>query len=157
MLIRLANTRDAEDILALHKRSVAALCSASYSQEHISWWFHERTSSIYSPAISSGALWVAEVGGSLVGFVGATEGEVTLLFVSPEHTGQGYASQMLEHALAVAGSPRREVGVEATLNSVSFYRQHGFKEVGEQAFERGPGSLKYPTVSMRLGPTPTDA
>ena len=89
--------------------------------------------------------------------MGAVPGEVTLLFIAPEHAGNGHAKLLFEHGLSVAGAPRKAVEVIATKNSVSFYAKYGFKKVGTQAFERGPHSLQYPVVAMLLAPQRTDA
>jgi hypothetical protein len=87
--------------------------------------------------------------GKLVGFVAAQLGEVTLLFVLPQATGQGIGSGLFEHGLAVAeDNCPAPVLVVATKNSESFYAAHGFVAVEEQWFERGAQSLRYPVVKM---------
>jgi predicted N-acetyltransferase YhbS len=147
--IRKAETRDAPAIFAVHKASVHELCAKSYSPEHMASWFEDRSPEIYSPALAAERIWVAEYGGSIVGFVGAQPGEVTLLFVSPRATGQGVGSRLFEHGLTVAeGATSEPVMVVATKNSESFYAAHGFVAVEEQWFERGAMALRYPVVKM---------
>ena len=136
-------------MFAVHKASVRELCAKSYSAEHMQSWFEDRTPEIYSPALAARQIWVAEQYGKVVGFVGAKLGEVTLLFVLPQVTGQGIGSSLFEHGLAIAeGSPSQPVMVVATKNSESFYAAHGFVTVEEQWFERGAQSLRYPVAKM---------
>jgi predicted N-acetyltransferase YhbS len=159
--IRKAVPRDAEAMFAVHRASVHALCAKAYSAEHMASWFEGRTPEIYAPALAAEQIWVAEQSGNIVGFVGARPGEVTLLFVSPQAMGQGIGSGLFEHGLSVAeGTSSAPVTVVATKNSASFYAAHGFAAVGEQWFERGARSLRYPMVEMvREGrnQTPPDA
>ena len=136
-------------MFAVHRASVHELCAKSYSAEHMESWFEDRTPEIYSPALAAQQIWVAEQNGKVVGFVGAQLGEVTLLFVLPQATGQGIGSGLFEHGLSVAeGGTSAPVMVVATKNSESFYAAHGFVAVEEQWFERGAQSLRYPVVKM---------
>jgi len=155
--IRKAVPRDAEAMFAVHQASVHALCAKAYSAEHMASWFEGRTPEIYTPALAAEQIWVAEQDGSIVGFVGARPGEITLLFVLPQAAGQGIGSGLFEQGLSMAEGPSSApVTVVATRNSASFYAAHGFVAVGEQWFERGARSLRYPMVEMfRQGRTQT--
>jgi predicted N-acetyltransferase YhbS len=147
--IRQAELRDAEAMFAVHKASVLELCAKSYSATHLDSWFEDRTPEIYAPALAAEQIWVAEQNGAVVGFVGAQPCEVTLLFVLPQATGQGIGGGLFARGLSAAeGDCSAPVVVVATLNSVSFYAGHGFVAVGEQWFERGGQSLRYPVVKM---------
>jgi GNAT superfamily N-acetyltransferase len=96
--IRKAVPRDAEAMFAVHQASVHALCAKAYSAEHMASWFEGRTPEIYTPALAAEQIWVAEQDGSIVGFVGARPGEVTLLFVLPQAAGQGIGSGLFERS-----------------------------------------------------------
>jgi GNAT superfamily N-acetyltransferase len=149
--IRQAKHQDAESMFLVHKAAVIELCARSYSPEHMGHWFDGRTPDIYSPAIGDGQIWVADLNGSVVGFVGAKPGEVTLLFVLPQYTGQGIGSSLFKHGMVIAsGASSEPVTVIATKNSESFYAAHGFIAVEEQWFEREGNSLRYPVVKMLL-------
>ena len=153
--IRQAKHQDAQSMFIVHQAAVYELCARSYSPAHMEHWFEGRTPDIYSPAIGDGQVWVAELNGSVVGFVGATRGEVTLLFVLPQHTGQGIGSALFKHGMAMAeGNSPDPVTVIATKNSESFYAAHGFVAVEEQWFEREGKSLRYPVVKMLLQGSP---
>jgi GNAT superfamily N-acetyltransferase len=147
--IRQAVQEDADEIFALHQRSVHALCASHYSSVHMAKWFSGRSADIYAPALQAGRLWVAEANGQIVGFVGAEPGEVTLLFVAPEATGRAIGRMLLEFGLSQASEDfQGPLTVVATKNSASFYRRHGFKDVEEQTFVRGEPPLHYPVVKM---------
>lgn len=147
--IRQAETQDAGAIFLVHKASVHGLCAQWYSSEHMAAWFKDRTPEIYLPALAAQQIWVAESQGSIVGFVGAQPGEVTLLFVLPKVAGQGIGSALFAQGLSMAqGTAGSPVVVVATKNSESFYSAHGCVAVEQQWFERGPEGLRYPVVKM---------
>lgn len=153
--IRKAVSSDAEAMFAVHQASVHELCAKAYSAEHMACWFEGRTPEIYTPALAAEQVWVAEQDGNIVGFVGARPGELTLLFVLPQAMGQGIGSGLFEHGLCAAeGTSSLPVTILATKNSESFYAANGFVTVGEQWFEHGARSLRYPMAEMRR-PVPT--
>ncbi|TDM08618.1 MAG: GNAT family N-acetyltransferase [Ideonella sp. MAG2] len=147
--IRRAHQGDAASLYAIHQRSVNAFCAANYSEEHLAEWFLGRSEAIYQDSLHAGRIWLAEAGGRVLGFVEATRGEVTLLFVRPEASGQCVGQQLLEHGvrLAAAEGPGL-VTVIATKNAVSFYERHGFQSVEDQYFERGDPPRRYDVVKM---------
>ena len=148
--IRKAASVDAEAIFSVHQASVRTLCAAAYSREHIESWFEDRTSEIYAPALAAGYIWVVEQDGQIVGFVGAEPGEVTLLFVHPQVSGQGIGRQLFEFGASLAAaSSEQPLTVVATKNSESFYATFGFVRVEKQAFVRGAQGLRYEVVKMQ--------
>jgi len=147
--LRAATTEDADELFEVHQTSVRGLCSSAYSAQHIEAWFEGRTPEIYRPALEGGHIWVAESETRIVGFVGAEPGEVTLLFVLPEVSGQGLGGKLFEHGLFVASAAfDGPLTVIATKNSEHFYQRYGFESVEEQAFVRGSAELHYPVVRM---------
>jgi ribosomal protein S18 acetylase RimI-like enzyme len=149
MIIRRAKVEDAEALFEVHQGAVNSFCASSYTPEHMAEWFLGRTAKMYEPAVRAGRLWLAEANNRVLGFVGAVPGEVTLLFVAPEASGQSVGGTLLEFGFRQAeSSPQVPVVVIATTNSVSFYRRHGFQVVGEQFFVRGDPPREYPVVKM---------
>lgn len=132
-------------MLVVHKAAVRAFCADHYSPAHIDAWFHERTPDVYRPALEARRVWVAEAADKILGFASAEPGEVTLLFVDPEHAGRGLGKLLFEGALSRAAE-RHEgpIVVIATLNSVSFYQRYGFEPIEDGAFVRGDSALRYP-------------
>ncbi|AGZ41127.1 GNAT family N-acetyltransferase [Actinoplanes friuliensis] len=73
-----------------------------------------------------GQLWVADVGGSVAGFVAVEDDEVTWLYVDPQRYRQGVGRALLRHALAAAG-PRVEVTVlDGNTAALGLYLSEGF-------------------------------
>ncbi|WP_306210585.1 GNAT family N-acetyltransferase [Actinoplanes sp. RD1] len=72
----------------------------------------------------TGAEWVAEAGGRVVGWVAARGRTVSLLHVHPEHRGRGLGSALLDVALAHVEEPARAF---ATAPALDFARRHGFR------------------------------
>ncbi|WP_027659241.1 GNAT family N-acetyltransferase [Salinispora fenicalii] len=73
-----------------------------------------------------GHLWVAEVGGSVAGFVALDDDEVTWLYVDPQRYRQGIGRALLGHAVAAAG-PRVEVTVlDGNPAAEALYASEGF-------------------------------
>ena len=149
MLIRPATEDDAGALFQVHRAAVGAFCSEAYSPEHMAKWFLGRTAAIYEESLKAGRIWLAEAEGQILGFVEAVPGEVTLLFVAPQASGSSVGATLVELGVQKAsGSAAVPVTVIATMNSVSFYRRHGFQVVGEQFFARGEPELRYPVVKM---------
>ena len=85
-----------------------------------------------------------EEGGRLVGFLGAGEGRLEMLFLDPEIRGRGLGRRLLEYGLARYGI--REVTVnEQNPGALGFYRHFGFREYRrtETDEEGGPYPLLY--------------
>ena len=136
-------------MLVVHKASVRMQCASHYSPAHIDAWFHDRTPDIYLPALEARQVWLAEAADQVFGFASAEPGEVTLLFVDPEHAGIGIGKFLFEDALSRAAEGHvGPLTVIATLNSVSFYQRYGFEPVEDDAFIRGDGALRYPVKRM---------
>ncbi|MDZ7813372.1 MAG: GNAT family N-acetyltransferase [Ideonella sp.] len=159
LLIRRAHQGDAAVLYAIHQRSVIAFCAAHYSEEHLAEWFLGRSESIYQDALHAGRIWLAEADGRVLGFVEAIPGEVTLLFVVPDASGQCVGQQLLEHGVRMAAAMGQgQVTVIATLNAVSFYERHRFQLVEDQYFERGDPPRRYDVVKMvHAAPLPVSA
>jgi GNAT superfamily N-acetyltransferase len=117
--------------------------------QHIEAWFAGRSPEIYRLALEQAHIWVAESEARILGFVSAEPGEVTLLFVLPEASGQGLGGRLFRRGLSVASAAfDGPLTVVATKNSEAFYRRYGFEPVEEQAFVRGSAELHYPVVRM---------
>lgn len=80
--------------------------------------------------------------GGVVGWgrLDKNDGEVSAMYVHPDHARQGVGSALLEHLLRVA----REEGLQrvhlmASLNAVVFYERAGFEAMGETVQETSGG------------------
>jgi len=113
--IRPFEARDAEAVVALSLRAWApafaslerVLGPEIFGRQHPDWREDQRRAVEEVLAAKKGRVWVAEVGGSVVGFV-AVEldhpergmGETSLLAVDPDHQGGGIGTALTEFALA---------------------------------------------------------
>lgn len=78
------------------------------------------------------AITVAEADGQLAGFVsfvrkpGETMGEISHLFVHPDHQGQGVGAALLDDAITRHGPPLRLWVFEANARARALYESRGF-------------------------------
>jgi putative acetyltransferase len=72
-------------------------------------------------------VWVAEGDGELLGFVGARDSVVELLYIAPAHQGRGLGGTLLSYVDGGSGPRSVEVYADNTAG-VAFYRSQGFVE-----------------------------
>ncbi|MGH3144571.1 MAG: GNAT family N-acetyltransferase, partial [Rubrobacter sp.] len=112
--IRLFDDRDADAVIGLSLRAWApvfaslerVLGSAIFRRQHPDWRVDQRRAVEEVCATKKGRVWVAEVDGSVVGFVAVelhsperNMGEVYMLAVDPDHQGGGIGTALTEFAL----------------------------------------------------------
>src|SRR6266480_2869261 len=121
-VIREAMLEDAAVICAVHKSSVRQLCAATYSLDQIEAWIGSRTPENYARAMSSGeSMFVAELGGRVVGFASIRDDTLLALYVEPEN-GRGAGTPLVLRAEEALRSNRANiVSLNATLNAAPFY------------------------------------
>ncbi|MFB6085690.1 MAG: GNAT family N-acetyltransferase [Halodesulfurarchaeum sp.] len=145
--IRRARPEDAEAIRDVHLASIRGLGGECYSPEQVEAWAHDRDSADYPIEDPETAVFVAERGGSIVGFGwlspepaadfdAPVDGKITAIYVHPAVARQGIGTTIYE-ALETRA---RELGLEslglwASLNAVPFYEGHGFTSVREADYE----------------------
>ncbi|MDH0300554.1 MULTISPECIES: GNAT family N-acetyltransferase [unclassified Pseudomonas] len=88
----------------------------------------------------------------ILGFAGAANGRVDLLFVDPEFRGQGVGQRLLQHAVAELNAERLDVN-EQNSQALGFYLHEGFEVVGRSDTD-GLGQ-PYPLLHMRLAHPPS--
>ena len=141
--IRPATPADAEALCALHKASVRALCLGAYTADEIEAWLRDREPRGFRHAMTDGGetMLVAEREDAVVGFASIKETVLFGLYVDPA-TGRGAGRVLL--AAAEDEVRRRGASVlslQATLNAVPFYRQHGFMRQERSTVRRGGRDL----------------
>jgi len=148
--IRKATRNDASAIHELHTKSVWQLCKNHYSDAQLHGWLDHRIPERYYPAIDQGRFFVATEGSVVVGFGAAEPGEVWAIYVSPDRINEGIGSILLKQAMRISQSDSSKVVLTATLNSVDFYRRHGFVAVEETTVTRG--NIELPCILMEYVP-----
>ena len=97
-----------------------------------------------SEHISAGRTLVAEVDGSVTGFIawlpiGDATAELEALFVEPSHWRQGVGIELLAAVSnAVTGAGFKNLHVVAAPAALDFYRRAGFVRTGATATQFGP-------------------
>lgn len=98
----------------------------------------------YFPAV---ALTVAELDGRPVGFSGAVDVDLAMLFIDAETRGQGIGTALLDHAIEHNGVSTVDVNEQNT-SAVGFYLKCGFDVIGRS--ETDEAGRPYPLLHMRL-------
>ena len=148
--VRPATRADADSIWRVHGDSIRALCRDRYRPEEIAAWIAVRNPESYRVALQSRELFVAEDGGTIVGFgqLDPAKGEVEACYVAPDAIGSGVGSLLLAR---MEESVRRlghaVVRLNATLNAESFYAARGYRRLGA-ALHRVSGTVELACVRM---------
>lgn len=100
--------------------------------------------SSYFPGVM---LVVAERGGRPVGFAGAADGSLEMLFVADEARGSGLGTLLLQHVITHLAVIRVDVN-EQNVNAHDFYTRRGFIETGRS--ERDGDGRPYPILHLAL-------
>jgi GNAT superfamily N-acetyltransferase len=148
--VRPATPDDADSIWRVHGESIRALCRDRYPPEEIDAWIAVRNPESYRVALRSRELFVADDGGTIVGFgqLDPENGEVEACYVGPAAVGTGVGSSLLAR---MEDSIRRHghavVRLNATLNAESFYAAQGYRRLGA-ALHRVSGTVELACVRM---------
>ncbi len=100
--------------------------------------------SIYFPAVT---LAVAEREGRAIGFAGAAEGSLEMLFVADEARGTGVGTLLLRHVVEHFAVTRVDVN-EQNVGARGFYLSRGFVQTGRSELD-GDGR-PYPILHLAL-------
>lgn len=142
--VRPARVEDAEAILALHEASIRELGADHYSERQIDSWAKRDGVEPYETSIrdDSRHVVVCERRGQLAGWgrLDKNDGEVSAVYVHPDHAREGVGATILEHLEAVG----RETDLDrlhlwASLNAVPFYEDAGYEPLGETLHETSGG------------------
>lgn len=120
--IRTASERDFDSLTELWERSARSSHGFMAADE-----FAEQRPRVRDLLLPSMDVWLAEIDDTPVGFVGARDGVVELLYVSPDHQGRGVGATLLSYVDDGAGPHSVEVFADNVVG-VGFYRSRGFVE-----------------------------
>jgi N-acetylglutamate synthase-like GNAT family acetyltransferase len=132
IVFRRAKPEDAAAISSVHGSSVRGLCAGFYTAHQIDSWAKPRKLVHYHDAIRDAVFYVAISDGEIVGFgqLDADEAMIRAVYVLPDHAGRGLGKMLLNKLIQEArDSGLTELKLNASLNSISFYRALGFREL----------------------------
>ncbi len=95
------------------------------------------------------AMWVADDGGRVLGFLVMDGSMIEALFVDPAVHGRGIGTALLQHATALAPDATVDANEQAT-NALPFYESRGFVRIGRSDTDRQ--GRPYPLVHLRYAP-----
>jgi putative acetyltransferase len=129
MIIRKAAVDDVQAILKVHTRSVESLCARDYTPKQIRAWVDNKKTDKYIEVIQRDPTFVAEIGGTIVGFIRfrPSTNELSSIFVDPDYVRQGIASKLFKKACDEAKHlDLTYFWLDASLTAVPFYDAMGF-------------------------------
>jgi len=85
--------------------------------------------------------------GDVSGFCGVHDGNIEMLFISPEARGKGIGSLLASHAINMKGATKVDVN-EQNAQALGFYLRMGFSVIGRSPLD-GQGK-PYPLLHMEL-------
>lgn len=85
--------------------------------------------------------------GEILGFCGVHEGNIEMLFISPEYRGSGIGAFLTDNAIRNQGATKVDVN-EQNSQALGFYEYIGFNVVGRSPLD-GQGK-PYPLLHMEL-------
>ena len=83
----------------------------------------------------------------ITGFAGVAAGKIEMLFIDPDHRGQGLGKKLLHYALQHLNADELDVN-EQNPQALGFYFKQGFEVIGRSEVD-GMGQ-PYPLLHMRL-------
>lgn len=88
-------------------------------------------------------------GDRVIGFIGIADYKIEMLFLSPEHIGQGLGSRLINFAIKELKANKVDVN-EQNQQAVDFYAKMGF--VTYARTDKDSEGKDYPILKMRLEP-----
>ncbi|MFB6213145.1 MAG: GNAT family N-acetyltransferase [Candidatus Nanohaloarchaea archaeon] len=150
MEIREYTEDDREEKEEMHEKTVREVNSRDYSDEKIEAWL------TYDPDNAEDddrPRWVAEENGEIIGFgdYDPESGEITGLYVHPEHQGEGIATELLKKIVSDARERGlKELWCHSTVTAKGFYEKKGFENLGAEMYETGGEELKVFRMEKKL-------
>jgi ribosomal protein S18 acetylase RimI-like enzyme len=119
VILRLATREDAAAIAVIHR--LAAFVPPPHTPDEILSFVRDRL-------MVENAIWVAEAGGEVVGYIAFNDDWISHLFVHPDHQGQGHGPALLAHAMA-DGRERQLWTFQSNARARKFYEDRGWVAV----------------------------
>ena len=91
------------------------------------------------------ALRCTKQGEKISGFIGVADSNIEMLFIKPQHFGEGIGRNLVKHAVDNLNASKVDVN-EQNPNAIGFYEKVGFKKVGRSELD-GQGN-PFPLIHM---------
>jgi GNAT superfamily N-acetyltransferase len=135
--IRSARAEEAGPISGLIVRTVKETNSRDYEPAAIASLLAECSSLKVAQRMRERLVYVALIGGKLVGTVSLSSERVNSVFVDPTHQGRGIGTKMMDFIEEIARSQGREtLSLSSSLTALRFYRNRGY-EGSERQIKHG--------------------
>lgn len=143
MIIRRATSAECEVLLDLWLRSVRATHTFVSPQD-----IEEMTPQVRTYLSSDAELWAAcDEAGTVLGFMGVSEGRIDSMFLAPEFIGRGVGRQLVRHAQSQWADLTVDVN-EQNEAATRFYEACGFVVTGRSELDEQ--GRPYPLLHMKL-------
>ncbi|WP_170337704.1 GNAT family N-acetyltransferase [Ruegeria arenilitoris] len=136
--LRRATVFDVFGVSQVLVRSITRLCEADHGNQPdkiAAWTANKDPQSVRNWIISGTQIWLAEWNGNVAAVGGLrAPAEISLLYVDPDHAGQGVGAALLsrlEAELALSGATT--VHLMSTKTALDFYRRNGWVTAGQPA------------------------
>src|SRR5258706_863137 len=151
--VRRAVEADLGAICEVHPRAIREVCSSHHAPAEIEAWAGRLFPGVHGESIRSREFFVAVEGSSTLGFgqLNLATAEVQGVYVHPAAVRRGVGSLLvaeLERRARSAGLQR--LHLDASLNSVSFYRYAGFQIDGDTKHAFGEIAIACVRMSKEL-------
>jgi Acetyltransferase (GNAT) domain len=153
LYIRRALINDATDLLHVHRDAVFTKAAGFYDQTTLEYWSPsvtpERVACMEQDIADPDSIGlVAHTETEILGFALTLFSELSTLYVKPNpigHVGHVLLAEIEKQAYAVG---IRFLVCDASLNAEEFYKRHGYKEIGREAYVSANGN-PIPAIQMR--------
>jgi putative acetyltransferase len=137
--IREYRPQDLDGVIDVFIKAIRGTASKDYSPAQVDAWA-QADRQLWSQRRMSRPTWVADVGGTPVGFIDLEpDGHIDMMYVYPHYLGQGVAKQLLQTVEAQArASSLKKLYSEVSLTARPFFERNGFHVVEpETVFRNG--------------------
>jgi putative acetyltransferase len=135
MQIRLADIKDAEQLLQLFHDTITIINSKDYNEEQIAAWVSSaKNSDRIKSKIKEQYFIVAEIDNEIVGFGSLTvTGYLDCMYVHKDHQRKGIANKLIDEIKRQATKwSLKEITTDASITAKPFFEKNGFKVITQQ-------------------------
>lgn len=144
--IRLACSQEMKQVLDIQRQAIQMLCSKDYNPRQVD----AIVRSQHRGRGRSERIYVAENNHGIVGFIAVNSSTTTIvgIYVHPDHTRQGIATQLLKYFERLAiEKQRRQLWVTSSLSAVALYQNQGYSIIGK--IKINACGVSIPCICMR--------